>query len=198
MKRVLCLIFVLAMCFCMFSCSCSNGDENTPKGMKLASNTKVVDYKLFVPEGWIVSNADRAQTQAYVSENDRTNIIVNQWNMTENTKTVADWWEKEYKPQVFKAGAVLDYAVEKNEDGTEGVNMLLGGKEAVKYTYTGRIGDAFFKYQVIGCVTNGSIYVMHITYLQDGNEAEGEAPRFTTVETHKSAIEQIIASFKFI
>ena len=198
MKRILCLLFVLVMCFSLFACGCSKSDPDVPAGMKLASNTKVVDYKISIPESWIVTNADRAQTQAYVSDSDRTNIIVNQWNITENTSTVYDWCEKEYQPQVFGAGAVLDYSIEKNEDGTEGVTVILGGVEGMKYIYTGRIGDTFFKYHVYACVANGSIYVIHVTYMQDGNEAEGQAPSFSTIEKHKEEIDKIIASFKFI
>ena len=192
MKKILTLIFVLAMCLCLFSC----GDDEVPDGMKLASNTDIVDYKLFVPEAWVVSNADRAATQAFASEDDRTNVIVEQWNITENTKNVADWWEKEYKPQVFTSGAIQDPVVKKDKEGKEGVNITLGGKAATKYTYTGKIGDAYFRYDVIGCVTNGSIYVIHFTYMQDGVK-EGEKITYSAVDTHKDAVQAIIDNFRF-
>ena len=91
MKKILLALMVALMCLCLFSCG---NDDDTPKGMKLASDTKIVDYKLFVPESWVVSDAQRAVTQAYASDEDRTNVMVMQWNITENTKTVKDWWEK--------------------------------------------------------------------------------------------------------
>lgn len=193
MKRILSLIFVLSMCLCLFSCG---GDEEVPKGMK-AANNKVVDYVLYVPESWVVSINDKGVTQAYVSKNDRTNVLVEQWNLTQNTKTIKDWWEKEYKPGVFTADVVKDFQIDKNEDGSEGVAMLLNGKEAFKYSYTGKMGDAYFKYQVIACITNGSIYTIQICYLQDNEVKEGEKPTFSSVDTHKNAIDQIIANFKF-
>ena len=193
MKKILALILVLSACLCLFAC----GEEtDVPEGMQLASNTDVVDYKLFVPLTWTVSTADKAQTQAFVSDSDRTNVIVNQWNITENTKTVADWWEKEYKPGVFQTEAVKKANVEKDKDGREGVNMTLDGKPAVKYTYTGLVGDAYFKYEVIGCVTNGSIYVIHFTYMQDA-VAEGEKITYNTQEAHKAAVDSIITNFRF-
>ena len=192
MKRILTVILILVMSLCLFAC----GDDEVPEGMFLASDTDIVDYKLFAPEGWLVSNQDRASTQVYVSESDRTNVLVMQWNVTENTKTVADWWEKEYKPQVFTAGAVKDSVVEKNKDGGEGVATTLDGKAATKYVYTGKIGDALFKYEVIACVTQGSIYVMQITYMQDNELTDGKVT-FSSQETHAQNMQRIIENFRF-
>lgn len=188
MKRFLLILVSLIMCLSLFSCG---NEEEAPDGMKLASNTDIVDYKLFVPEGWTVSNADRGATQAFVSEGDRTNVLVMQWNITENTKTVDEWWEKEYKPQVFETGAIQDYKVL-----TEGKGTTLDKKEAKSYTYTGRIGDSFFKYDVVACVAQGSIYVVQFTYMQDVVE-EGKEPTYSAQEKHKDAVKSIIDNFKF-
>ena len=193
MKRILSLIFVLAMCFCLFSCG---EDSDVPAGMQLASRTDIVDYKLFVPMTWTVTNADSTSTQAYVSDSDRTNVLINQWNMTENTKTVSEWWEKEHKPGIVEMGIFSDIKVEKDKDGKEGENMTLDGKPAIKYTYTALAKDAYFKFEVIGCVANGSIYVMQFTYMQD-IVPEGEPITFGSVDYHKEAVDSIIANFKF-
>ena len=193
MKKILTLTFILAMCLCLFACG---EDSDVPVGMRLASDTDIVDYKLFVPEAWEIVSGDSAQSQAFVSDTDRTNVIVNQWNITENTKTVNDWWEKEYKPQVFETGAIQKVAIEKNKDGKEGVNVTLGGKAATKYTYTGMVGDTYFKYEVVGCVANGSIYVMHFTYMQDSVK-EGEKITYSACDLHKASVESIITNFKF-
>ena len=158
MKRFLAILLALISCLCFFSC---DADE-APDGMKLASNTDIVDYRLYVPESWIVSNADRGATQAYASEGDRTNVLVMQWNITENTVTVDDWWEKEYKPQVFETNAVQEHKVL-----SEGEGVTLDKKAAKSYSYTGKIGDSFFRYDLIACVAQGSIYVIQVTYMQD-------------------------------
>ncbi|MBQ7225541.1 MAG: hypothetical protein IJX02_02940 [Clostridia bacterium] len=193
MKRFLSLLLIGVMCLFMFSC----GEDEVPDGMKLASDTDVVDYKLFVPESWVVSTAERATTQAYVSNSDRTNITVMQWNVTETTKTVKDWWENEYKPQVFTSGAVKEYTITKNKDGTEGAKTTLDGRAATKYVYTGKIGDSFFRYEIIACVTQGSIYVVQVTYMQDKQENKDDKVTYSTVETHKEAIASIIENFRF-
>ena len=198
MKRIISLALLLVLALCMFSCG---DDDVAPEGMKLASDTKVVDYRLYVPTEWEVSTAERATTQAYASKNDRTNILVMQWNITENTKTVADWWEKEYKPQVFAGGAVQDHKIL-----TEGEEALLDKLPAYKYAYTGKIGDTYFKYQLVSCVTKGSIYVIQLTYMQDSREVDGKVepvldekgePVFSTEAKHKEAVDKMIGNFKF-
>lgn len=193
MKKVLALILILTFCVCLFAC----GDEgDVPDGMVLASKEKDIDYKLFVPEGWIVSQASSTTTQAFASNNDRTNVLVNQWNVTDATKTVDEWWENEYKPQVFKAGAIQNPVIEKNKDGVEGVNATLGGKPAKKYVYTGMVGDTTFRYDVYACVANGSIYVIHVTYMEDGDPGSDEKT-FSAVESRKTEIDAIISNFRF-
>ena len=187
MKRIIAILLVMLMGLCLFGCD----KDNVPEGMKQASNTSVVDYSLFVPSEWVVSAAERATTQAYVSESDRTNILVMQWNMTENTKTVKDWWEKEYKPQVFDSGSVQDVKVL-----VEGEATLLDSREAYKYSYTGKIGDTYFRYDLISCVTQGSIYIVQLTYMQDKAE-EGQEITFSSVDTHKEAIDKIVENFRF-
>lgn len=187
MKRLLLLALVLAMCLSLFSC----GEDMAPDGMKLASDTQIVDYKLYVPEEWMVSEAERATTQAFASEGDRTNVLVMQWNVTENIKTVPDWWEKEYKPQVFTAGAVQDHQIL-----VQGEEMLLDSKPAYKYVYTGKIGDSYFKYELVSCVTQGSLYVIQFTYMQDVVQ-QGEEITFKTEEKHKDSVKKMIDNFKF-
>ena len=187
MKRIIAILLALLTGLCLFSC----GDDPVPEGMKQASDTSVVDYCLYVPKEWVVSSAERAVTHAYVSEGDRTNVLVMQWNITENTKKPSDWWEKEYKPQVFESGSVQDVKIL-----TEGEATLLDSKEAFKYSYTGKIGDSYFKYDLIACVTKGSIYVMQLTYMQDKAE-EGKEITFNSVDTHKEDVNKIIENFRF-
>ena len=191
MKKIIALMLTLVFCLCLFAC----GEESdVPDGMKLASKADAIDYKLFVPENWVVSQSTSTATQAYASNSDRTNVLVNQWNVTENTKTVEDWWKYEYWPQVKVA--VSKAECEKNKDGSVGVNATLGGIKAKKYVYTGIVGDATFRYDVYACVTKGSIYVIHVTYMEDGDPNSDEVT-FSAVESRKSEIDAIISNFKF-
>ena len=188
MKKALLFILILSFCLCLFACG---DDSDVPSGMFLASYADNMDYKLFAPEGWVVAQATPTTTQVYASNSDRTNVLVNQWNVTESTKTVEDWWKNEYWPQVHDAGAIKNATLEKN-----GVSATLGGVKAKKYVYTGAVGDADFMYEVYACVTKGSIYVIHVTYMEDGDPNKDE-PTFSTVESHKTSIDAIISTFKF-
>lgn len=193
MKKFLLIFMALFMCLCLFSCG---EDDGVPSGMKLASNTDIVAYKLFVPESWIVANA-QATTQAYVSESDRTNINIAQWEYTDK---VENWWTHEYQPQV------MGTAVQDCKILNEGEAITLDKRPATKYEYTGKIGDSYFKYTVIACVTDGSIHVIHITYMQsatmDGDKVvpsvdENGNPVFKAEETNKEAITLVLDNFKF-
>ena len=188
MKKALLLLLILSFCLCLFACG---DDGEVPDGMFLASNGEAtMDYKLFAPNGWIVSQATATTTQVYATEKDRTNVLVNQWNITENTKTVENWWKYEYMPQVKTA--IQSDDIEK----ANGVSATIGGVKAMKYTYTGKVGDAMFMYEVYACVTKGSIYVIHVTYMEDG-DPNSDKVEFSTVESHKTEIEAIIKNFKF-
>ena len=182
------------MCLCLFAC----GDDDVPPGMLLASDTEIVDYKLFIPDTWTVVNTGNATTQAFVSDEDetRTNVLVMQWNITENTSTVENWWALEYKPQVFDAGTVKDAVIEKNEDGTEGKATTLDGKPAKRYVYTGRIAETYFKYDIVACITGGSIYIVQITYMQD-KVAEGQPITFSAEEAYGADTQKILDNFRF-
>ena len=72
------------------------------------------------------------------------------------------------------AKSIVDHpekvVVTEQEEGNE---ILLDKKPAKKYVYTAKFGDSFFKYEVIACINQGSIHVIHITYMQD-KVAEGQ------------------------
>ena len=184
MKRFLALILVLVCSFAVVSCG-DNGD--VPAGMKLASNTDIVAYKLFVPESWLVTLND-TRTAVQVSDKDVTNLNVAQWNYTGSYE---DWWEKEYKPSVFEMGAYTEITV--IEEGNE---ILLDKKPAKKYVYTAKFGDSFFKYEVIACIHQGSIHIIHITYMQD-KVAEGQDITYSRQEANKDTIQLVLDNFRF-
>jgi hypothetical protein len=152
-KKPLVLLFaILSLVFVLVSC----GDESdVPDGMQLASDTKIVDYNLYVPEDWIVdTNPALAVSMAHVSASDRSNISVAQWNLTTDTSTVDKWWENEYKQQLIDS---------LNADITlEGKEIIIDGKSAKQYEFSAVIDGTTYKYMVSATVRNGSIYV--ITY----------------------------------
>ena len=184
MKKILAIILSLLSLLAIVGCS---SDTDVPSGMKLASNTDVVAYKLFVPESWLVTLND-TRTAVQVSDTDTTNINIAQWNYTGSFE---DWWEKEYKPQVFEMGAYKEITVLE-----EGSDILLNQKAAKKYVYTAKLGDSFFKYEVIACIHQASIHVIHITYMQDV-VAEGQEITYSRQEANKDAIQSVLDNFRF-
>lgn len=161
-KRIIALFFVV-LSLTIILASCGNKGD-IPDGMKRASDTRIVDYELFVPETWIVDTPSFSSSEddvkmlavsmAHVSTSDRSNISVAQWNVTVNTSNIDTWWENEYKPDITN---VLGATVSK-----EGEEMVLDGKTAKKYEYSAKVNETTYKFMVVSTVRNGSIYV--ITY----------------------------------
>lgn len=168
MKKIIALLLaIVSLVLILASCG-KNSD--IPDGMKRASDTRIVDYELFVPESWIVdtpsfsANEDEdvqmlAVSMAHVSKSDRSNISIAQWNTTINTSTIELWWENEYKPDITNIlGATIT---------NEGEEMIIDGKSAKKYEYSAKIGENTYKYMVVSTIRNGSIYVMTYTSTEE-------------------------------
>lgn len=179
MRRVLSvLLIVLALC-ALSSCS---GKGDVPKGMKLASDTSIVDYSLFVPEKWIIDASD-GKTMAHVSETDRSSVSVAQWNLTNDISSIESWWEN-YKEQIGEA--FTDMTVT-----TEGEKTVVDGKAASKYVYSAKLGENKYPFMVVATVRNGSIYV--ITYTSIG-EIDDENSLFSK---NLATVNSIIENFRF-
>lgn len=74
MKKLVSLLLLFVMLFSLAACG-DDTPEGVPEGMKLASDTEIVDYLLFVPETWVVT-AQSGMTMAQASLNDDSNVIV--------------------------------------------------------------------------------------------------------------------------
>ena len=177
--------------------------ENTPENMKCASNTKIVDYCLFVPENWVVEKTSGTISSAYYSEIDKTNINVMQWNI--NSYDFELWWNK-YKLQLFNAfdpsciplndkGEVITGEKDKVEYSNssiltfkdEGKDAKLGENEAKKYTYSAKIGDNVYDYDVYFVFHRASVYIMTLTF-KGGSDTS----------VYQADIDKILNNFRFI
>ena len=178
-KRILCLLLIVVALLALSSCS---GKTDVPNGMKLASNTSVVDYSLFVPESWIIDASD-GKTMAHVSENDRSSVSVAQWNLTSDISSVDKWWDnyKEQIGEVFTEMTVI----------TEGEKLVVDGKAASKYVYSAKLGESKYPFMVVATIRNGSIYV--ITYTSMG-EIDDENSLFAK---NLGTVNSIIENFRF-
>lgn len=166
------LALLLLTALCLTACG-GKGNDNTPHGMQLASDTTVVDYSLYVPEDWIVDLSAGA-VSAYHAKNDASSVAMNQWNLsglaTEIT-SVEDWW-KQYVP-VFEA-TFEEFALESEEE------CVLDGVNGRKYVYTGKLytgnpdtedGKTAFRFMQVAVIRRGMVYVFTYTSTTDVYES---------------------------
>lgn len=176
--------------------------DNTPEGMKCASNSKIVDYYLFVPNGWIVEKTSGAVSSAYVSEKDKTNVSVMQWNYTGNYEK---WWN-EYLLQLYSAFdynaiplddrgvAITDEngLIKFNQSSVITINTVAGDEKidnvsAKKYTYSVKTDGEVYDFSVFAIVTRASVYVITFTFKQ-GND----------MSLYTEDVDKILKNFRFI
>ena len=133
-------------------------DKNAPEGMKLASNTDIVDYALYIPKSWII-DVQTGNTLAHVSDSDKSSIQVGQWNLTENIKNYDSWWV-EYKKDIDRIGEktiIKDLA-----------DSTVNGIPAKTAEYTLKVGSNKYKCSVNAIIRKGSVYVIVYTSTVDG------------------------------
>lgn len=176
--------------------------ENTPENMKCASNAKIVDYYLFVPNSWVIENTSGTVSSAYVSEDDKTSISVMQWNFRGNFDS---WWN-EYLLQLY---STFDYnSIPLNEKGeaiadengkiqflesdvitvnSQATDIKIDNTDAKKYTYSLKTRENVYDFDIYAIITRGSVYVITFTFL-DGCD----------MSLYTSDIDKILNSFRFI
>ena len=150
-------------------------DENSPSGMKLASNTDIVDYSLYIPDSWIIDN-QTGNTLAHVSDSDKSSIQVGQWNFTKNLKDFDTWWV-EYKKQLERVSTVVEIS--------ELTDTTVNGVAAKKAEYIIKVGSNEYKCLVNAIVRKNSVYVILYTSTLDGYDANTDD------------VKAIIDNFKF-
>ena len=180
-RRILSVLLTVLALFALSSCS---GKTDVPKGMKLASDTSIVDYSLFVPEKWIIDISNGA-TMAHVSDADRSSVSVAQWNLEKELSSIESWWEL-YKEQVNDEPLSGTMTVV-----TEGEKTVVDGKAASKYIYYGTVSGVKYTYMVVATIRNGSMYV--ITYTSIG-EVDDEKNLFAK---NLGTVNSIIENMKF-
>ena len=74
MKKIISLFLLSIMLFSLAACG-DDTPSDIPEGMKLASDTEIVDYLLYVPEDWEITSKT-GMTMAQASMNDDSNVIV--------------------------------------------------------------------------------------------------------------------------
>ena len=158
--------------------------ESTPSGMKLASDTKIVDYLLFVPSYWTVENpvcVDKSTiSSAYVYDLDKNiNLNIMQWNKPEASYSYVEWWY-EYKNQLlnsFKSDTLAELEYQ---------SIKIADIDSVFAEFSCNMGSSSFKYRVYTIDHAGSVHVMTFT-IRDTD----------SFEKYEDDIGQILSNFRF-
>lgn len=133
-------------------------------------------YNLFVPDEW-VTNASDGVTSAYVAANDRSNVSVTAFALTNDISTIDKLWE--YNEPALKAVYPdLEYIC-------NGVETTLDGAAAKEYIYTGTMTGTKYTFRQIIALYKGDFYIF--TYTADSEK----------YAEHQEDIQAILGYFTF-
>lgn len=193
MKRSLLVSIFALLLSAVMLIGCSKQDPNAPDGYKTASNDNV-DYTLFVPEDWVVDTDEKdIVISARVSEQDRSNITMMSYDVTDDYIGKTDDEGNEISPVTLYWADYTDELAktfDNDDEGnstfkleTDGSNSHFMGKDAdgkdvpaYTYVYTGKIGGVELKFmQVISYdKTMGTFYFLTFTAPADRYDAHIE------------------------
>ena len=173
LRRITALILALVMLSLPLA-ACSKQEGDAPNGMKTLSNEQV-DYNLYVPSGW-VNDVSTRFVSAYVSDQDRTNVSMEAFELESSDMTLASFWEK-YEADFESTFSEMEYIT--NE------TMLLGGVPANRYVYTATVTGTQYKFMQVTAIRGMTVYIFTYTALPD------------KYEEHLQAVDAILEYFSF-
>lgn len=156
MKKIITLF--IAATILLTAAGCAKESE-IPSGFKLASN-EVCDFDFMVPETWTVSLSE-GTVAAYCSPTDPSSISVMPGELENTDTTVEDWWEahKADFESVYDEFTLLS-----EEEAT------LGGVTGKCYTFTGKLGENTYRFEITAVVLRSRLYMMTFTSTEDKYE----------------------------
>ncbi|MBQ9429305.1 MAG: hypothetical protein IJU41_07170 [Clostridia bacterium] len=175
MKKIICILLCAAALLLLAACG-ESGTLSAPYGFSLVSDTKIVDYALFVPSTWTVDKQGGI-TAAYYSELDPTSITVTLYALPEGVSDLDGYWNYYLDSSKDVYGAPEDLVTE---------NVTLDGYEARQYTYSLSFGGDVYKFMQTVCLRGGGVYV--ITY----------ASTAENFERHYKDVETTLGAFTFL
>ena len=150
MKKIVSLLICVILVLSLASCGAES--ITIPVGMKIASDTDIVDYRLFVPEEWTV-DMRTGVTTAYFSVNDPSNIAVTMTTL----ENPADGFDGYFAKHLEELEDVFETVGD-----VESANLILSGEAAQQYIYTAKFGDTEYKFWQVVCFHQNRVYT--ITY----------------------------------
>ncbi len=170
MKKLISILILATLCLSLAACG---DDASVPDGMQDVSGDGVA-YSLYIPATW---NPTHDIDGGYYSQSDKSSISVTSYYPELDTPNIAAYWEK------CKASYIETYSdfalVE------EAAEVVLGGKAAASYVFTGSMGGEALKYRQIIAIHGDKFYIMTYT---------------STVENydlHEEDLKAVMENFKF-
>lgn len=151
-------------------------DENTPEGMKIASDDDV-QYICYVPSSWVTDLSDK-MTYAYVDKSGKPNVTVTSFSPDRDMtaeKYFVEICEPEYKKNI------LGY----ERLGEEPVSKSIAERDALSYEYKAVYGESEYRIMQTVFIYNDLAY--SITY----------TARVEDYDEHLTDVEKIMSAFKF-
>ncbi|MBR5460444.1 MAG: hypothetical protein IKV53_06210 [Clostridia bacterium] len=175
MKKIALLFIAVILVFSVSSCKKEKSD--TPDGMFYEENT-AVDYKLYLPEGWIIDRND-GMVSAHVSEEDKTNVSVTAFELPREFTTLTEYLDGEYKTRFQQNFTSMEIV----EDFTE---TELDGNDARRIVFKAEVGGVGYQFmQILTLHRDGCIYILTYTSTPD------------YFDVHKESIDKIVQEFTF-
>ena len=176
MKKFLSLCLTGAILFAMLAACGKTEEFEAPVGMKLASDTAVVDYCLFVPESWVV-DLSTGVTSAYHSIADPSSLTVNVYGVDASIPDAETYFKTYEKTFADVFGDMQNVASS---------NLLLDGNNAMQYEYSASFGGTNYSLLQVICLKNGFAYVLTYTSSADN------------FERHIEDVQAAVGAFRFI
>ncbi|MBQ3792574.1 MAG: hypothetical protein II797_05690 [Clostridia bacterium] len=183
LKQIVSLLLASLLLLSLAGC----GQEDTPSGMKLASDPAIVDFKLYVPESWTV-DLQTGAVSAYCSKADPSSVNVMIWDAPQTDFSPNDWWEtgKKDLEDLYSDFSLLSTA-----------ETTLGGISATRFDWTGKLSGNTYRFLQVTAVRRGLVYVFTFGTLVAVTDSEGNVTKSTRYEDHLDEVSKILECFSF-
>lgn len=182
-RRALFAAFILCLSTLLMACSASE----IPAGMKEASDPKVVDYHLYVPENWVV-DLQTGAVSAYYSASDPSSVNMMAWSVPNTDYKPQQWWEESL---VDIEDVYSDFVLETSAETT------LDGVYAMEYTWSARIGDNAYRFMQVAAVRKSMVYVFTYGTLESYVNSNGETVQTERFDAHLEDVRSMLQEFVF-
>ena len=189
-KKAISLFTALAMSAALIT-SCGNQETEIPDGMKLAES-EFVDYKLFVPNAWIVDITTGVLT---AKTDDNSNVSIQTMTPSGSYKNADEYFRTDYFAKVqstFKNVTLIE-----EECSTENQKFGSTNEPCVKYVYTVDSDGATYKLLQYFTYYSGYLYIFTYTAQIAEYDAEGNVTELDYFADHLEEVSEIVKNFVF-